>query len=301
MAAPVLAISPIPNTNKLPLSTPYLMPFHIDYTGPAPVSTYLRVEAADEVVATPKLEIPSIEMDIKAEKKAECEGDVEMKVAETTLSITIEEAEADALSSSRPQTSPSSELGAGSLTSGFQVPITKRITEATTRFISTFRGRTIQGLKVELPAGYVGIVMRGEGDSKVADKVRTSVKRTGKEITKGKEKANALAKANKAKEPKKKGRTTRSATRAVEVDEEEDEEAEESASLPVEDACADMLVDSLALPEEAQPTRTLSPTSQFSSFMLWHADIPADGGRDEYYRALTEWTKLAAEIHRIED
>lgn len=30
----------------LPTCTPYLMPFHIDYTGPAPISTYFRVKPA---------------------------------------------------------------------------------------------------------------------------------------------------------------------------------------------------------------------------------------------------------------
>jgi len=40
-------------------------------------------------------------------------------------------------------------------------------------------------------------------------------------------------------------------------------------------------------------TRTLQPTSRFSSFMLWHPDIPVDEGRDEYYGALNEWVAIA--------
>lgn len=32
--------------DPLPVCTPYLMPFHIDYSGPAPISTYFRVKPA---------------------------------------------------------------------------------------------------------------------------------------------------------------------------------------------------------------------------------------------------------------
>lgn len=43
--------------------------------------------------------------------------------------------------------------------------------------------------------------------------------------------------------------------------------------------------------------RRLTPVSRFSSLTVWSPDIPVDEGKDEYLRSLTEWTKLAAEIH----
>ena len=42
--------------------------------------------------------------------------------------------------------------------------------------------------------------------------------------------------------------------------------------------------------------RTLRPAATFASFVLWHQDIPIDEGRDEYLRAVREWTRLAAEV-----
>lgn len=42
-----------------------------------------------------------------------------------------------------------------------------------------------------------------------------------------------------------------------------------------------------------EETRTLSVASQFSSFVVWHADHPVDEGHDEYLRSLSEWTQLA--------
>ena len=42
--------------------------------------------------------------------------------------------------------------------------------------------------------------------------------------------------------------------------------------------------------------RTLQPTSTFSSFVLWTQDIPVDEGKDEYLRAIREWSRLASEV-----
>ncbi|KAF7317869.1 hypothetical protein MKEN_00874800 [Mycena kentingensis (nom. inval.)] len=74
----------------------------------------------------------------------------------------------------------------------------RRVTDSTMRFIATFRGRTIQGLKTALPEGYMGVVMTGGS-------APASTKRT-------------TAKA-KPKPKSRSGRATRSATR---VDDEEE-------------------------------------------------------------------------------
>ncbi|KAJ7065234.1 ribonuclease H2, subunit C [Mycena amicta] len=124
----------------------------------------------------------------------------------------------------------------------------RRVTDATTRFVATFRGRTMHGLKMALPSGYSGVVMTG-----------------------GSQKTKATTKKNK---PKSKSRTTRRA--AMRIDEEEDVDGEGAV-------------------------RTLMPTARFSSFVLWHPDIPVDPGRDEYARSLTEWIQLANEIHRVDE
>jgi len=38
----------------------------------------------------------------------------------------------------------------------------QRLSESAKRFISSFRGRTVHGVEVTLPKGYVGIVLRGD-------------------------------------------------------------------------------------------------------------------------------------------
>ena len=48
--------------------------------------------------------------------------------------------------------------------------------------------------------------------------------------------------------------------------------------------------------DNAEEKRTLNPTAQFSSFVLWNPDFPVDLSRDEYLRSLTVWTKLAEEV-----
>ena len=48
--------------------------------------------------------------------------------------------------------------------------------------------------------------------------------------------------------------------------------------------------------DRGEGTRALRPAARFASFVLWNQDIPVDEGRDEYLRALREWTRLAAEV-----
>lgn len=75
-------------------------------------------------------------------------------------------------------------------------------------------------------------------------------------------------------------RETRQSSRKMETDEDDGVDADNDAS------CAE--------------TRRLNPVSRFSSLTVWSPDIPVDEGKDEYLRSLTEWTKLAAEIHAYE-
>jgi ribonuclease H2 subunit C len=112
----------------------------------------------------------------------------------------------------------------------------------------------MQGSKVELPSGYAGVIMAGEGAP-------------------GTGTANALKKIQRVVKAKTRGTKTRASRNTARDDEEMDEDAENGGS-----------------------SRTLLPTAQFSSFVLWHPDIPVDSGRDEYLRSLTEWVRLADEV-----
>jgi Ribonuclease H2 non-catalytic subunit (Ylr154p-like) len=42
----------------------------------------------------------------------------------------------------------------------------KRLSESAKRFVSSFRGRTVHGVEVALPKGYVGIILRGDADGR---------------------------------------------------------------------------------------------------------------------------------------
>ena len=54
MTTPTLQIAAIPNRELLPECLPNLMPFHINYTGPAAVSTFMRIKHAKGEVGAPE-------------------------------------------------------------------------------------------------------------------------------------------------------------------------------------------------------------------------------------------------------
>jgi ribonuclease H2 subunit C len=98
--------------------------------------------------------------------------------------------------------------------------------------------------------------------------------------TTGRARDNMIGKVAKAKA---KRRFTRNTTRVIDVDAEEERDMDDA--MDVDESSVDPAT-----------IRTLVPVSQFSSFVLWHADHPVDEGRDEYFRSLTEWTRLAHEV-----
>ena len=126
----------------------------------------------------------------------------------------------------------------------------------------------MRGTKVDLPDGYMGIVLRVPEDKK------------------GKGGASAVKVQEEEERPKAKakGRATRRSKRVQEVIEVQDED----------DAMDGGESGDVGVPEG--PVRVLQPVSTFPSFILWHPDNPVDEGRDEYMRSLKEWTRLAAEV-----
>ncbi|KAJ7807303.1 hypothetical protein B0H14DRAFT_2873754 [Mycena olivaceomarginata] len=202
MAAPTLSIAPISSLTSLPNASPNLMPFHVDHDGPAPISTYFLVDAAEEHTAKPPL-VSAQDVEMEPAVDSSTPADVSPEVAEPPAD---------------------------------------------------------KGLKVDFPSGYAGVIMTGEGSRGKGSALKKP------------ERAKAKARASKT------NRATRSATRDDADEMEGDEEA-----------------------ENGQNSRILKPTAQFSSFVLWHPDIPVDPARDEYLRSLTEWIRLADEIHHVED
>ncbi|KAF8555839.1 hypothetical protein OG21DRAFT_1410192 [Imleria badia] len=136
------------------------------------------------------------------------------------------------------------------------------------RFVAAFRGRQMYGHAVDIPNGYGGLVLRAPLDSKGKGKEDATL--ASKPLSqKSKPKSRTRAATRRSK------RTTRNDT----ADEPEDG-----------DCCPDSAID------PPSPARKLVPSSTFTSFMLWAPDRPLDEGRDEYVRALVEWTRLATEV-----
>lgn len=113
--------------------TPNLMPFHIAYTGPAPIGTYfLAKPTADKApVPTPPPILTALAGDIAAISKTE---DEKMSTAEDAIAEAF-----------KPEASPP------------------------TRFVAAFRGRTVQGTSVSLPTGYTGLILRSSDASEPKD------------------------------------------------------------------------------------------------------------------------------------
>ncbi|KZT07337.1 uncharacterized protein LAESUDRAFT_124757 [Laetiporus sulphureus 93-53] len=245
---PVLAIAD--PEGSLSTCTPYLMPFHIAYSGPAPVSTYFRVKPA----STPT---HGKQASAEVPKTQEDESSQAVTLAANSSSSSQSTLVASSSSASLDVTLPAARSQDTIVAGDQAMTDVDAEVEEPKRFIAAFRGRTVQGLQVTLPVGYGGLVLRTPDEKPKNDSPQG---RTG--------------------EKKRKGgmRLTRHSARAV-----IDDDAEETLDDP------------------DTPVRRLQPTATFSSFVLWNQDIPVDDGRDEYLRSLTEWTRLAAEIHRCEE
>ncbi|KAF8489962.1 ribonuclease H2, subunit C [Russula emetica] len=246
---------------NLPVRVPHLMPFHIQHTGPAPVSTYFRIrphaEPLSQLSSTPDPSLPSGNSQTELttatvntkvvlfEEKANpsAAADADRVVAGPAITAT---AEVDVVVANVKAPAPASPVQQSG-------PI-KRLSESAKRFISSFRGRTVHGVEVTLPKGYVGIVLRGDTNDRTHPHPSTG---------------------------------SRSKRRPVRNSRRRPTEEEELDEMSLED-------------EEKPPVRALKPTARFDSFVLWHPDIPVDEGKDEYLRSLSEWTNIASEIHQSE-
>ncbi|TFK82269.1 hypothetical protein K466DRAFT_666604 [Polyporus arcularius HHB13444] len=247
--AATLTISP---ALALPNATPSLMPFHIAYSGPAPISTYFRIKPAPS--PTFGREQPPSEPLLSPESQQTSDSQATLVGSSSSVSTV-------------------GSVAAVGVDVAVDVDVTTSEGDATVasadsrHYVAAFRGREMHGVMVDLPDGYAGIVLRAPDDKK------------GKGV--------ASNRPTEEEKPVSKGRSTRRSKRAQEAVKVEDEEMD--------------VGDMPGTASEEGPTRVLEPVSTFSSFLLWHPDIPVNDGRDEYVRSLKEWTRLAAEIHRVED
>jgi len=236
----------------IPTCSPNLMPFHIQYSGPAPVSTYFRVRpSADPSRAT------GASIDASNNDSSPTADRTETSDSQETLV-------ADHL----PLNPIPSTSSVATLTG--DVDMSQMLDEAASangkHFVAAFRGRTVRGTQVDLPQGFAGVVLGTP---------ETTLK-----------KPDILVKTSEGGQRKTRARRAASTKQAVQVEEAEEEQADAGME---------------GIEGQPGPVRMLEAKGTFTSFMLWHPDIPVDGGRDEYLRSLTEWTNIAAEIHHHDD
>ena len=294
------------STTEITTCTPNLMPFHIDYTGPAAVSAFMRVE---------KLKIAETAEATEEAAEASTESmpaDVEMELptVETSSNETRPTPDADSESqatvvastsasqAASPSITPSSSTATVVATTPVSLP---PLEDADKRFVASFRGRTIHGLTIDLPEGYGGLLLQSEKAEKDAVPQTTKAFNGGektKPTTRGKEKASEPEQPSTS--TRKRGRLTRSAapsSKPIEIA--DDDDVIMANAAPVENSAPGPTVDNQISPEDDTAVRRLVPSAQFSSFTLWQPDRVVDKNRDEYYRSLVEWVSLANEVHSI--
>ena len=156
---------------NLPVRVPHLMPFHIQHTGPAPVSTYFHIRPHTgplwPLSSTTDPSLPS----------GDSQTVISTATANTEAVLCAEKKNISAVADSDrvvanpavPATGEVDVVAANVKTPASTVqqsgPI-QRLSESAKRFISSFRGRTVHGVEVTLPKGYAGIVLRGDTNDK---------------------------------------------------------------------------------------------------------------------------------------
>ncbi|KAF8141375.1 ribonuclease H2, subunit C [Boletus edulis] len=287
----LLEIAPVTDAGLLPACTPSLMPFCISYSGPAPVSRYFRPRPAPPSLAALSLQssssatlVASSSSLLSKEKsslgavssatsigslahESECGEDELLSMTRSSVVNQVEQVTAtglvmDAATGMDSETQPALDVVPPDDSSkGTGAYIPA--SRNVGRLVAAFRGRQMYGQVVDIPNGYGGLVLRAPLDPKGN--------------LKGKDDANKVSK-------------TRGATRRLNHATVDDPKEKDDG-----DRCPDSDVDPLP------PARKLVPLSTFNSFMLWTPDRPLDEGRDEYVKALAEWTRLAAEIHSYDE
>ncbi|KIM68159.1 hypothetical protein SCLCIDRAFT_106373 [Scleroderma citrinum Foug A] len=255
-----MALEIAPSAGPLSTTSPNLMPFHIEYTGPAPISRYFRPKSAPtsdvtrNLTATPSSSSVVTLTGESLPPRTSTSKSQDSIMSHTSLATSVTVVEA-------------LDLNLNETNSALQIN-----SSSEHRLVAAFRGRQIVGHPVNIPTGYSGLVLqipspngeKGKGDGK---------------STPSNSEVNTKPASMRCASRKSTG------VRNAEVD----VIMEEGVDLTEEDPGDGNI---------RKDARQLIPMSTFSSFTIWSPDIPVDEGKDEYIRCLVEWTKLAAEVHK---
>ncbi|KAI9440910.1 ribonuclease H2, subunit C [Lactarius indigo] len=146
-----------------PLRVPHLMPFHIQYSGPAPVSTYFRIQPAPLPESHPCPPSVAVEAQLVSTTSTVVAVPEEKENAPVVSDVVTPTPLATATAEINAETDPVTKPPSEPVRPG---PI-ERISRSAKRFISSFRGRTVHGVETSLPKGYSGIVLRGDAEGRI--------------------------------------------------------------------------------------------------------------------------------------
>ena len=173
------------------------------------------------------------------------------------------------------------------------------------RFISTFRGRTIHGLTIDLPYGYAGLVLKATNDQPDRFDEKEKIV-SGRRGLQGAEDVDVDVEMDSLGR-RRRGRLRSSAVprkgTIITISDDDDNDPQSSNSKLPDGTDGDdiEMAEPLSTPNGLDdPLRILVPTARFDSFTLWQADRTVNKSNDEYWRTLTEWIGLAHEVSGFE-
>lgn len=154
--------------SPLPAHTPNLMPFHIEYSGPAPISTYFRAKPIPpptygSVQRENTPEATSQNIDSQAEDSQETIMAETPAAGSSSSTLAIESASSSATLVNDVEMAPA----------GISQASPQR------HFAAAFRGRAMHGLQVDLPDGYSGLVFQAPNTNDTRDH-ETAASKKGK-------------------------------------------------------------------------------------------------------------------------
>jgi hypothetical protein len=297
---------------------PNLMPFHIAYSGSAPISTYFlnrplpppgKAGAAEDTtyLINNKFVIRNVHNFHKPDQSNQSAESIKVDNAQDASNTNQEPSTSENVQSIQP-----------------------------TRYQAAFRGRAVVGQDFSLPDGYVGLVLHRDDTIKHSvvplppprptRRARRKEEGTA-EATKrptrlaGAQRANALKAKAAAKAKAKQQRVPTKFNPDGEEDELIDDDDDDLPSAPAvlaaltvqepktepkqqgevkqeEEDEAHMEVEDPPPPEDKleEQVDKLEVTGTFREFVLWNADAPIDEGSDEYLMAIHEWVNIVTEV-----
>ena len=258
----VLKIPDLRHRNEtLTTVSPNLMPFHIAYSGPVPMSTYF---------------MPRPFVDEREERRRALIGKEEGKSGDVDGV-----GEVDPMHNNTRDKASCGESKDRNLDGSGKEDV----------LCAAFRGRIVVGQPICLPEAYTGLMLLQES----TPHAETDSHGQGQSVQ-GTQQAKAKAKSSseraKALKAKAAAKLKNKRSRRHQEDEEEAEGAEGGEG---DEEVLDGDGENVSLIKESVP-RTFVAKGRFDTFTLWHPDGPVDKTRDEYIRSLNDWITLAAEV-----